>query len=77
MGKCIRCGNEHQNKKICSPCLQNWTEMRTTAWNALQKKHGEMCFANFDILKKGMKKLEAVWRKDKDKFQVEIEKLSA
>lgn len=76
--KCIRCGNEsYGNSRICHSCLNNWLTMRTIAYNALENKLGKFSAQNQVEFKKQMKKLESIWRKDKEKFNSEIERLAA
>lgn len=33
--KCIRCGDETSNKKICYSCLGKWADMRSAVFNKL------------------------------------------
>lgn len=73
MAKCIRCGDENGNgRRICYSCLGKWTDMRSAVFNELEKKHGKLTQLNHEIYKKEMKRLENIWRKDKDKFAVEL-----
>ncbi len=73
--KCIRCfeRNVIGNGKICYPCLNKFTKMREIIFNALQTKYGTMNKENHDVFKKETKRLENIWRKDEQKFLVEIE----
>lgn len=74
--KCIRCGVENPiNAKICIQCLNKWVEMRGLIFDALQKKHGRMNQQNHDIFKGETKRLELIWRRDKENFEFEIKKL--
>jgi hypothetical protein len=39
MSKCTRCGNDTlTSSKICSSCLNKWSDMRTTAYTTLMNK---------------------------------------
>jgi len=68
--KCIRCGRDTcGNKTICSRCLQDWSAMRKLIWDYHEKKYGKLSNDNLKIHQKDTKKLERIWRKDKDKFQ--------
>jgi len=49
--------------------------MRTEVFNKLQEKYGKFSPQNQEIFKKQMKRLENIWKKDKDKFVFELEKL--
>jgi len=49
--------------------------MRTEVFNKLQEKYGSLSPKNHEIFKKQMKRLENIWRKDKDKFVVELGKI--
>lgn len=67
---CRRCGGAtYGNQTICSKCLMDWSAMRKQAWDFIEKKLGKLSPENLKSYQKEMKKLEAVWRKDKDKFQ--------
>lgn len=75
--KCTKCGGDSiNNSRICSYCLGKWTDMRSTVFNELEKKYGILTQVNHEIYKKEMKRLENIWRKDKDKFTVELEKIN-
>ena len=69
--KCIRCGSD-QHKKICDTCLSKWSDMRSTIFNSLQKVHGKLSKDNHPIFIKETKRLEKIWKKDKDQFFKEI-----
>lgn len=75
--KCIRCGEENSSGKICHSCMRNWMDMRNAVFNELESKHGAMTPTNHEIYKKEMKRMEKIWRADKDKFQVEFQKLNS
>ena len=73
MAKCIRCGDDTlTSARICPSCLDNWSEMRTTVFNALQGVYGKLNPGNHKFFIKETKRLERVWRKDKVKFESEI-----
>lgn len=76
MGKCIRCWEEAYSKKICSACLSSWSDMRIEVYGELEKALGHFSFQNQIVFKKEMKRLEKIWRKDKDKFQQEVLKIN-
>ena len=67
---CRRCGGDtYGSQSFCSKCLSDWSAMRKQAWDFIEKKLGNLSSENLKSYQKEMKKLEAVWRKDKDKFQ--------
>ncbi|HRW22333.1 MAG TPA: hypothetical protein P5509_10190 [Bacteroidales bacterium] len=73
MAKCIRCGDDTlTGARICPTCLSNWSDMRTTVFNALQEKYGKLNPQNHKFFIKETKRLERIWRKDKGKFEQEI-----
>lgn len=75
MRKCIRCGDEtSKGTKVCPTCLRSWGNMRTIIFDMLEEKYGKLCPQNHDIFIKETKRLEKIWRKDKEKFQEEIGK---
>ena len=76
MAKCIRCGDENSRGKICYSCMSKWTDMRSEVFNALEKKHGKLSPANHPIFIKETKRLEKIWRKDKDKFDIELNNIN-
>lgn len=73
MGKCIRCGCETYRERICRSCMNEWTEMRAKTYNTISKKYGMFSPENQVIFKKEMKRLEKIWRKNKDEWKLEIE----
>jgi hypothetical protein len=73
--KCIRCGEESTNKKICYSCLGKWTTMRSEIFDTLQNKYGKFSQENHSLFIKETKRLEKIWKKDKDKFIEEINKI--
>jgi hypothetical protein len=48
--------------------------MRNRVFTALQEKHGQLTQVNHPVFKKEMKRLENIWRKDKVRFETEMEK---
>lgn len=77
MAKCIRCGNDNYNgRRICSSCLGKWTDMRSAIFDELQKKYGKLSPTNHPTFIKETKRLEKIWRKDKDAFAVELGKIN-
>ena len=67
---CIRCGGDtFGNQKICSKCLMDWSAMRKVIWDYHSKKHGKISKENLAFRQKDTKRLEKIWRKDKNKFQ--------
>ncbi len=74
--KCIRCG-DNQSRKICYACLDKWTDMRTTIFETLVKLHGQLSKENHPIFIKETKRLEKIWRKDKDQFSIALESLGS
>jgi len=75
MSQCIRCHNDAANGKFCQSCLDNWAEMRTQVFDILQKKYGKMSPENHAIFIKETKRLEKIWRKDKEQFQTELKNI--
>ena len=56
--------------------MDNWGEMRDIVFSTLQSIHGKMNPSNHKLFIKETKRLEKIWRKDKDKFNTEIKKLT-
>lgn len=76
MSKCIRCGQDTlTSAKICQSCIGNWSEMRTSIFNALEEKYGKLSPTNHQFFIKETKRLESIWRKDKQKFIIELSKI--
>lgn len=68
--KCIKCGREtYAGQRICSKCLLDWQTMRKQIWDYHDKKYGKLSTDNLKKRQKETKKLEKIWREDKDKFQ--------
>ncbi len=74
--KCIRCGDDHLNKRICSSCMKKWTDMRSAIYTQLVIKYGVLTPTNHEAFKKEMKRLEKIWKKDLQKFDIELIKLN-
>ncbi len=73
MARCTKCGQDTiGNGQLCTRCLTNWTEMKGLSYTTLISLHGNMTHSNHYMFKKEMRRLENVWRKDKNKFQEEI-----
>lgn len=72
MRKCIRCGNSHDNKKVCNSCLSNWADMRTIIWETMEIVYGSFIPETQKEWVKQTKKLESIWRKDKSEFDRKI-----
>ena len=77
MRTCIRCKEKNifDNRRICSGCMKEWTTMRTTAFDVLESKYGKMNPENHPTFIKEMKRLEKIWKRDKDLFQLELDKI--
>ncbi len=77
MRTCIRCKEKNifDNGRICSGCMKEWTTMRTTAFDVLESKYGKMNPENHPTFIKEMKRLEKIWKRDKDLFQLELGKI--
>ena len=72
MAHCKTCWKEiYPGERICHSCLKEWTDMRTIAHKAAQKKYGKMNGENLKDIQKEMRRLEKLWRKDKQKFELE------
>ena len=75
--KCIRCWQDTlTSAKICPSCISDWSDMRTSIFNVLQEKHGKLSPINHQMFIKETKRLESIWRKDKQKFATELTKLT-
>lgn len=77
MRTCIRCNEKNifDNRRICQGCLKEWTDMRVSASDYVQSKVGVLSPENHETYKKEMKRLEKIWKKDKEKFKQEISKI--
>lgn len=76
MTKCIRCGNDILTAaKICPSCLSDWSDMRTQVFTVLEGKYGKLSPTNHQMFIKETKRLESIWRKDKQRFALELNKL--
>jgi len=77
MRTCIRCKEKNifDNRRICSGCMKEWTMMRTIAFDILESKYGKMNPENHPTFIKEMKRLEKIWKRDKDLFQLELGKI--
>lgn len=68
--KCRTCGRDTVGSmNFCYKCLNDWSTMRKQSWVFIEKKLGKLSSENLKSYQKEMKKLEKVWRKDKNKFQ--------
>lgn len=77
MRTCIRChqSNIFDNRRVCTSCLTDWSNMRITAANQLEKKFGKLTPDNHEDFKKEMRRLEKIWRKAPDQFEQELIKI--
>lgn len=77
MRTCIKCKEKNifDNRRICLGCMKEWTTMRTTAFDTLESKYGKMNPENHSTFIKEMKRLEKIWKRDKDLFQLELGKI--
>jgi hypothetical protein len=76
MSKCIRCGNETLGpQRVCPSCLGNWCDMRSMVFDKLTLVYGKLSPTNHPLFIKETKRLESIWRKDKERFAVELNKL--
>jgi hypothetical protein len=75
MAKCIKCNSESYSSEICNSCLNNWTEMRSSIFNTLEKKYGKISAINHKTFIKETKRLEKIWRSSKEKFIIELDLL--
>ena len=67
---CKICGGDtYAGQRICSKCLLDWSAMRKQIWDYHEKIYGKLSNDNLKIRQKDTKRLEKIWRKDKDKFQ--------
>jgi Zn-finger nucleic acid-binding protein len=73
--KCTKCGGESISSKICPTCMKSWTDMREAVFLKLQEKYGRMTPSNHETFKHHIKRMEKFWRKDKDQFKIQLEKL--
>ncbi len=72
MGKCRTCGREAYYRRICSDCLREWSAMRTRAFAYAQDIHGPLTQTNHPQIAKTMRRLDKMWKKNRDKFNKEI-----
>ena len=73
MRKCTTCGNDTlTSSKICGRCLNEWTKMRGLIFKTLTNKYGKMTQINHPIFITETKRLENIWRNNKDNFKLEI-----
>ena len=76
MSICRTCHNETlSGRRICPSCLSKWSDMRTLIFNTLTDVYGKMTQSNHPTFIKETKRLERIWRKDKEKFEIEINKI--
>lgn len=77
MRTCIKCKEKNifDNRRICLGCMKEWTTMRTTVFDTLESKYGKMNPENHPTFIKEMKRLEKIWKRDKDLFQLELGKI--
>ena len=76
MAKCISCGKERlDGKRVCSTCISNWANMRGAIFQACENRYGKLNPSNHAQYIADTKRLEKIWRKDKEKFQIELTKL--
>jgi hypothetical protein len=52
--------------------MDEWTDMRAAIFTTLQDKHGKLSPTNHKMFIKETKRLEAIWRKDREKFAMEL-----
>jgi hypothetical protein len=77
MSKCIRCGNEIIGpQRACNSCLRKWNDMRSLVFDKLTEIYGKLSPVNHPLFIKETKRLESIWRKDKELFTIELNKLS-
>lgn len=74
MRTCIRCHEKNifDNRRVCSGCMKEWTDMRTSAYDFVESKVGKLTPETHETYKKEMKRLEKIWKKDKEQFNLEI-----
>lgn len=73
MKRCIRCGRDTMtSSKICGSCLDKWTKMRSIIFTTLSKKYGKLSPTNHPIFITETKRLEKIWRKSNEQFNLEI-----
>lgn len=53
--------------------MDDWKNMKEECFDLLELKLGKFSFQNQVQFKKEMKRLENIWKKDKDKYSTEIE----
>ena len=76
MSKCVRCHDENDRTgRICSSCLTSWLDMRIMVFEALNEKLGKLTPDTHQQFIKEMKRMERTWRKDRDKFEIELNKI--
>lgn len=55
--------------------MKEWTSMRSEIYEALENKMGKFGPANFEPFKKEMKRMDRLWHKDREKYNIELEKI--
>ena len=77
MRTCIRCRqlNIFDSRNICLTCMKAWTSMRSEVYEALEIKMGKFGHDNFEPFKKEMKRMDRLWHKDREKYNIELEKI--
>lgn len=71
MAKCIRCNEDipsYEDRKICRSCMNDWKQMRATNYSYCEKTIGKMEGEQFAPFQKEMKRLENIWKRNKEKW---------
>jgi len=75
MAICNKCGEELGFiKNICSSCFQLWLNMRKLSFIHLENKYGKLNINNRKKIMKEMRRLDNLWHKNKEEYEVEIKK---
>jgi len=70
---CRTCGREtYGGQRFCSNCLNDWSEMRKMIWDYHTSKYGKISPDNLKIRQSETRRLDKLWRRDKDAFLLEV-----
>lgn len=53
--------------------MNKWSEMRTECWLHCQRLYGKLTPATHPLFMKEIKRLQNIWKKDKEKFREAID----
>lgn len=75
MPTCNNCQQETAIPHVyCLKCLNNWLIMREIVNKKLLTKYGEVTRQNFPIYNQEIRRLNNLWKRNRDEFEREIAK---